>query len=72
MKYRCIKSFFISDADGDGFDTGKTVEIKENTVWEVTEDNYTGNDFHLENCNSLEWLEIPYEYLKEYFEEVTP
>ena len=69
MKYRCINSFTVDRYTDDGFNTDGFVEISRDSVWE--RNNYTnviGAGVHLDNTETMEWLEISEKDLEEYFE----
>lgn len=72
MKYKCIKSFFVDKVDDEGFWEEQSIEIKENSVWEVDESDFRciGADIRLmeDAEGSFNWLEIPKERLENNFE----
>lgn len=67
MKYRCIETFTVDCYDGDG-----NADIKCGSIWERDDEtNIIGADVHLDNLETMEWLEIPEEDLEKYFEPLT-
>lgn len=69
MKYRCIKSFTVDKYDGRGFTKDGFTEINRNSVWERDDEmDIIGGEVHLDNPETMEWLEITREDLKKYFE----
>ena len=71
MKYRCKKDFPIEIYDEHGMPTTEYRDIKSGTVW-TRDDNadYIGGEVHLDNEETMEWIEISHETLREYFEEL--
>lgn len=71
MKYRCKKDFQIEIYDEHGMPTIEYRDIKSGTVW-TRDDNadYIGGEVHLDNEETMEWIEISHETLREYFEEL--
>jgi len=69
--YKCIKGFSIEKCDDDGFDIeGEYFEVEKDSIWHIPEEEdyrLLGGEIRLES-NSFGWIEIPLEYLKEYFE----
>ena len=72
MKYKCVNDFYIDKADDNGFSTSKQYRIKANSVWIVSEDTFrvVGGEVRLVKQNSLSWIEISKERLKENFIEM--
>lgn len=69
MKYRCINSFTVDRYDGNGFTTDGFTEISRNSIWERDDEmNIIGGAIHLDNPETMEWLEISKSDLEEYFE----
>lgn len=68
IKYKCIKPFSIPEIGCNGFNTGELIEVKTGTTYERYNADYIGGEVHLENENN--WIEISYNDLKEYFEEL--
>lgn len=71
MKYRCKKDFPIEIYDENGMPTTEYRDIKSGTVW-TRDDNadYIGGEVHLDNEETMGWIEISHETLREYFEEL--
>lgn len=69
MLLKCIKSFLVDLCDDDGFTIyNEHFEIEKGSIWTTDGSSYESiNHIRLEN-NKLEWLEIPKEYIEEYFE----
>lgn len=69
-EYTCIKEFSIQVCDEDGFDVeNEYINIEVGTVWHAPEDEnyrFIGGEVRLES-DSLGWIEITKEHLKEYF-----
>jgi hypothetical protein len=69
MKYKCIRSFIVSRFNDYGFETGKYLHVKIDTIWELDDSHkIIGGQNHLDNNSS--WLEISDETLKSDFVEV--
>lgn len=70
MQYRCIESFEVDSYSDDGMlDVKERVEIVCGSIWERdNETNIIGAAVHLDNPETMEWLEIPNEDLEKYFE----
>lgn len=69
MKYRCVNSFTVDKYTDNGFNTEGFVEISRDSIWERdNETNIIGADVHLDNTETMDWLEISEEELEEYFE----
>lgn len=74
MLYRCINSFTVDLYDNIGMMTGGYVEVGRGSIWERDDDeeaNVIGGEVHLDNPETMEWLEIPEKDLEEYFEPLT-
>lgn len=71
MKYRCKKDFQIEIYDEHCMPTMEYGDIKSGTVW-TRDDNadYIVGEVHLDNEETMEWIEISHETLREYFEEL--
>lgn len=69
MKYKCTKSFLVSETDADGFDVGKLIEIKVGEIYERDENDFIFADAHLIHENGS-WIEITYADLNEFFKEI--
>jgi hypothetical protein len=72
--FKCIKSFFVEDYDGDGFCLNTASCIKEGDMFEYdTEDKsrVVGADDTIRLINDKRWLEITEDTVNGYFEEVT-
>lgn len=70
-RYKCIKSFWVENYDGDGFHVeNSATEIKEGKVYELDESGSTivGGEVHLDAVDDSSWIEITKEDLEEYFE----
>lgn len=62
------KPYSVEEYDADGFSTGRYMDIKPGTEWEITDDSYLSGEIHLEGLSDgCGWLEISKETLKEYF-----
>ena len=71
MKYRCKKDFPIEIYDEYDMPTMAYTDIKSGTVWTRDDnENYIGGEVHLDNEETMEWIEISHETLSEYFEEL--
>ena len=71
--FKCIKSFFVDDYDGDGFYLDTVSSIKKGTIFEYeTEDKnrVVGADDTLRLINDKRWIELTEDTVNEYFEEV--
>lgn len=69
MKYRCIESFEVDCYTDGGMLTEGRVKIVCGSIWERdNETDIIGAGVHLDNVETLEWLEIPEKDLEEYFE----
>lgn len=69
--YRCIKDFNIEKYDEHCFPTGEYSVIESGTEWEIDDDvDMIGGNVHLEKVYGTEWIEISYDTLNEYFEEI--
>lgn len=71
MKYRCIEPFEVDCYTGDGMLIEGRIEITRGSNWERDNDtNIIGTGIHLDNKETMEWLEIPKEDLEKYFEPI--
>lgn len=69
MRYRCIEAFEVDCYTDEGMSNGERVEIAYGSIWERdNETDIIGAEIHLDNVETLEWLEIPGKDLEEYFE----
>lgn len=71
--FKCIKSFFVEDYDGDGFCMNTASCIKKDDIFECdTEDKsrIVGADDTIRLVNDKRWLELTEDTVNEYFEEV--
>ena len=69
-KFRCKKEFELEIYDVYGNSTEEYITIQKGEVFELNNDvNYIGGENHLEK-EDLSWIEISFETLEEYFEEV--
>lgn len=69
MKYRCINSFTVDSYDFNEMPTEEYVEISRGSIWERDDEtNIIGAEVHLDNPETMEWLEISEKDLEEYFE----
>lgn len=68
--YKCKESFCISKCDDNGFFVGEMI-IGNGSLWKLVVQNYRfiGGEIRLENAK-CEWIEIPKEWLKQYFKQV--
>ena len=72
MKYRCVIPFAVDKYDESGFNTNGCFEIECGSIWECDDEtNVIGGEVHLDNTETMEWLEIPEKDLEEYFEPLT-
>lgn len=70
--YRCINSFTVDLYDNIGMMTGGYVEVGRGSIWECDDEtNVIGGEVHLDNPETMEWLEITEKDLEEYFEALT-
>lgn len=70
-QYKCIKEFEVNKYDDELTEEYLTVE--KGSIWELDEygGSIIGGDVHLDEADdSGTWLEISFETLEEYFEEV--
>ena len=72
MKYRCIESFEVdSYSDAGTLDVVGRIEIACGGIWERDDEtDIIGAEVHLDNVETMEWLEILKEDLGKYFEPV--
>lgn len=68
--YRCIKEFYLSNFNEDGFETGEECYIDKLSLWNEDESGFKviSGEIRLENDNK--WIEISKERLKCFFEEI--
>lgn len=72
MKYKCVNSFTVDNYNETGMITEERVEISRGSIWErYNETDIIGAGVHLDNPETMEWLEISENDLKEYFELLT-
>lgn len=73
MQYRCIESFEVdSYSDAGTLDVVGGIEIVCGSIWERNDEtDIIGVGVHLDNPETMEWLEIPEKDLEEYFEPLT-
>lgn len=72
MKYKCVNSFTVDNYNETGMITEERVEISRGSIWERdNETDIIGAGVHLDNPETMEWLEISENDLKEYFELLT-
>ena len=73
--FKCIKEFSIDLLDDDCKYTDKKEKVKIGSRWHKSIDNFRIGEIHLEKWTVRKgnltghWIEIPNEWLKEYFEE---
>lgn len=71
VKYRCKECFEADCYTDEGMLTTGRVEIACGSMWERDDEtDIIGAGVHLDNMETMEWLEIPEEVLKKYFEPV--
>ncbi|ANU47225.1 hypothetical protein ADH76_20910 [Enterocloster clostridioformis] len=69
MKYRCKECFKVDCYTDEGMLTIGRVEIAYGSVWERDDEtDIIGAGVHLDNVETMEWLEIPDDDLVKYFE----
>lgn len=69
MKYKCVNSFTVDLYDKTGMTTEDRIEISRGSIWERDDEtDIIGAGVHLDNLETMEWLEISEEDLEEYFE----
>lgn len=69
-KYRCVKPFSVTEYDADGFETGKEIGIKNDSVWEKDTEPYrfVGDDGTIRLTNDkYGWLEITEDAFEKHF-----
>ena len=72
MKYRCKESFELDCYTDEDMLTIGRVEIACESTWERDDEtDIIGGEVHLDNPETMEWLEISEEDLKRYFEPLT-
>lgn len=73
MKYRCTEAFEVDSYSNDGMlDVEERVAITCGSIWERDDEMYIiGAGVHLDNPETMEWLEIPNDDLERYFEPLT-
>lgn len=72
MKYRCKEYFEIDCYTEECMLTIGRVEIACGSTWERDDEtDIIGGEVHLDNVETMEWLEIPKEDLERYFEPLT-
>lgn len=71
MIYKCIKGFTVECVDGDGLDTGATICVEEDSLWQRNELSLIDGEVHLDGLegtdDELNWIELSEDELKEYF-----
>ena len=71
MKYRCKECFEVDCYTDERMLTIGRVKIAYGSVWERDDEtDIIGAGVHLDNVETMEWLEIPHEDLNRYFEQV--
>ena len=71
QKYKCIETFSVGRFTEDGWD-GTAMEVQEGSIWEeITGVSILGGEVHLENKETLGWLELPRARVDELFKPVT-
>lgn len=69
MKYRCKEDFELDCYTDEGMLTIGRVEIAHGSIWERDDEtNIIGAEVHLDNNDTMEWMEITEKDLDEYFE----
>lgn len=73
MQYRCTEAFEVDRYSNDGMlDVEERVEIACGSIWERDDEtNIIGAGVHLDNEETMEWLEISEKDLEEHFEPLT-
>ena len=72
MKYRCKEAFEVDCYTDEGMLTIGRVEIACGSTWEHDDEtDIIGAGVHLDNQETMEWLEISKEDLERYFEPLT-
>ena len=72
MKYRCKESFELDCYTDEGMLNIGRVEIACESTWERDDEtDIIGGEVHLDNPETMEWLEISEEDLERYFEPLT-
>ena len=63
------KPYYVEEYDADGFSTGRYMDIKSGTEWQITDESFIGGEVHLEGLSDecCGWLEISREVFEEYF-----
>lgn len=61
------KPYYIERYDEDGFPTNEYIDLKVNSEWEITDDDYIGGEIHLDGLTHDLWIEISEETFMEYF-----
>lgn len=69
--YRCIKEFCVPIFNEHGYETSKDFYINKLSIWYNYNEDYRfiGGEIRLEDKDE-NWIEVPNEDLKEYFEEI--
>ncbi|CUP45094.1 hypothetical protein EAI28_24005 [Faecalicatena contorta] len=69
MKYKCVNSFTVDYYNEAGMVTEDRIEISRGSIWERDDEtDIIGAGVHLDNTETMEWLEISEKDLEEYFE----
>lgn len=73
MKYKCTEAFEVDGYSGAGMlDVEERIEIACGSIWERDDEiDIIGAGVHLDNPETMEWLEIPEDDLEKYFEQLT-
>ncbi len=74
MLYKCTESFLVDLCDDDGFIIeNEHIEVEKGSIWIADGRSYESiNHIRLDRYEDkkLQWLEVPKEYVEEYFEPV--
>lgn len=71
MEYKCIKSFSVPSYNNNGFvDENNYLVIEEGTIWTLEQSGVSiiGGELHLDNVETMEWIEISKDDLEKHFE----
>lgn len=72
-QYRCIKGFSVDMYDEDDLlieNSQMIIEVGEIYKLDESGNKVLAGEVHLDNTEDATWIEVPREYLKEYFMEV--
>ena len=70
-RYRCVKEFEVENYDDDcSRIDGEYTTIKPGGIWQDGGHSFNICEVHLENEDAPQWIEVPTEYLSEYFEQI--